>query len=758
MTIFTYPDVFSPVDAAGNLRGPVMGEADVTIRELMSAVQMALFDGLIYSTRAALYGDLAHAANSWALVIGDPTSGYDGLYQKSGSSGAGSWSRVGDVPGSGFIKATDAGAGTANAIVATSPAIPATDGAALIALNIFETNTASPVTVAFNGGSALTIKSNTGNDIAAGGLTAGMVVAGYVSGSTFRLLSDQSSAAIVAAAEAAQAAAEAAADAAAANAASVTGRVAETRADMLLLDETVIDNVFLTEEGRAGNFKPVFTDISTYVTLDTNQAIYVPYSADTTGASGGWVRQRTGFDFHASWGGVIADDATNQSLKINALYQLASTLAYGEFWLPGSLTNKIAIASQLLFNKSNILVRGAGPGHHHDLGVSNTVDFGTALLWTGSTGGGSTMIYLGPSAGATNRRVSGGGVVDVALYGDLKADYGLVCRSTFHAQIRIYVTGQLTAGAYFGVQSSLGEAADVQHCMIDIRGLMYDATAGKGVVFTGSATANVSYNECWFWFGHYNSTAVEIGNSDHNVFHKIWCYRKSGGTAYAVDVLGGPSNPERARRNVFKQFNAGAGGSIFRGTADYTFPTIDNIIDEFDVGNLQPAPVIGTGATVHWRTDTREHHTQEGRNLSPVLTAIPDADVSMSSATTGTTFQNVPGMSFYLMASSLYRYTVEYVHDGPNTDAKRIFTGPAGATAWAAFDHTTRSATILGPFSSANIDDTAVGTKTRATESGVIKTGATAGTLQLQWAQAVADAGVTTLYRDGTVMTLQKIF
>lgn len=108
-----------------------------------------------------------------------------------------------------LIRATDAGSGTPNAIQATTNLpVPPGDAASLIALNIFETNTGSPVTVSLNGGSALTIKTNSGNDVVAGGLVEGMICLGMKFGSTFRLLSDQVSAAIVAAAEAAAAEAE----------------------------------------------------------------------------------------------------------------------------------------------------------------------------------------------------------------------------------------------------------------------------------------------------------------------------------------------------------------------------------------------------------------------------------------------------------------------------------------------------------------------------------------------------------------------
>lgn len=154
--------------------------------------------GLIYTSKAALDADLAHGANSSAWVIGDATVANNGIYRKIGASGVGSWTRVADLPFS-FIIASDTGAGTPNAIQATT-SIPVS-GSALIWTNIFEDNTASPVTISFNGGSGLTIKTNSGNDVAPGGLVAGMIVLGIVSASTFRLVSDQASAAVLADAE-----------------------------------------------------------------------------------------------------------------------------------------------------------------------------------------------------------------------------------------------------------------------------------------------------------------------------------------------------------------------------------------------------------------------------------------------------------------------------------------------------------------------------------------------------------------------------
>lgn len=178
------------------------------LENLYSAAQAG--GGLAYETKAAMDADLAHGANQIAWVMEDPTAANNGIYAKVGASGSGSWNRLGDLPYS-YIKASNAGAGTANAIVATtSIPIPAADGGALIALPIVADNTASPVTVSFNGEAALTVKTSSGNDVSAGGLTAGMIAAGYVSGATFRLLTDQASAAVVADAVAAADRAEAA--------------------------------------------------------------------------------------------------------------------------------------------------------------------------------------------------------------------------------------------------------------------------------------------------------------------------------------------------------------------------------------------------------------------------------------------------------------------------------------------------------------------------------------------------------------------
>jgi len=264
------------------------------------------------STKALLDADLAHAADVTAWVYADPTVANNGIYRKSGASGAGSWSFILPLPYS-FINAVDAGAGTANAIQATT-SIPVSSSA-LVWMNVFEANTASPVTVSFNGGAALTIKTNSGNDVAPGGLVAGMIVMGIVSGSAFRLVSDQASAAIVAAAEAAQAAAEAAA-------ASANIRYAATRTALKACNTNVTTLAFLGEAGRNGLYEWTAGDFSSQIAADTAEGIYI--KADAIAATAGaWVRVAAS-DVSA----FGASGTVNSSADIHAM---ATLLGYVRF-------------------------------------------------------------------------------------------------------------------------------------------------------------------------------------------------------------------------------------------------------------------------------------------------------------------------------------------------------------------------------------------------------------------------------------------
>ncbi|WP_242217956.1 hypothetical protein [Shinella zoogloeoides] len=174
-----------------------------------------LSSGPWFATRETM--TLGYDANTIAVVYDDPDAAENGLYIKVGASGSGSWSQITTfLPGYQFVTASPTETSTANAIVATtSPRLPAGDGVALVTLPVPHTNTATPVTVSFDGGAALTIKTRSGESPAIGELQEGDMLAGFVSGGTFRLITDPNALIYAQRAEAAQAAAEAARDIAA---------------------------------------------------------------------------------------------------------------------------------------------------------------------------------------------------------------------------------------------------------------------------------------------------------------------------------------------------------------------------------------------------------------------------------------------------------------------------------------------------------------------------------------------------------------
>jgi len=292
-----------------------------------------------FATKTLLDADLAYAANTVAVVYNDATTSQNGFYVKVGASGTGSWTQIQNfIPGFQFIKATDAGAGTANAITATtSPRLSYSDGAQLVLLNIFETNTSETVTVAFDGGVALSVKTASGNNPVIGGLVAGMQVLGVVSasGTQFKLVSDQASAAIQAASEAAQGYSEEwankaedspvsvaaggdgstefsalhwAAKAAAAAAAASGMTVAEGRTALKTVDTTTIKSVYLFEGLRSGIFEFIAGDYSSEVAADTLEGLFIK-ADDTAASSGAWVRDTD----HVSYDmfGVAAGNASD---------------------------------------------------------------------------------------------------------------------------------------------------------------------------------------------------------------------------------------------------------------------------------------------------------------------------------------------------------------------------------------------------------------------------------------------------------------
>ena len=207
MSLFTKlgNEIASPVDAGGNRRAVENVDFQRWMTEVERGFRAFVTGGGIIIQGAASLPSLLNYPSLTMAWVTDPDPSLSGIYQKQGASGAGSWVRLLDLPYS-IIPFSNAGAGAADAIIATPLLpLPTTPGAALLTVNITAANTGN---VTLNG---KPLRTNSGNEIAAGGLTAGSLHAFLDLGSEYRLLSDQASAGIVSAAEAAADRAEAAA-------------------------------------------------------------------------------------------------------------------------------------------------------------------------------------------------------------------------------------------------------------------------------------------------------------------------------------------------------------------------------------------------------------------------------------------------------------------------------------------------------------------------------------------------------------------
>lgn len=177
--------------------------------EMQSQLEGAQAGALVFDTFANLPTGAVPSANIMAWVM---TGTQAGIYQNTGTASVPIWTWRGSIPQF-LVTGINVGEGTADAIqITTDIPFPSEDGRALLLIPILGNNTISPPTVSINGGSPLPIVTNSGNNVVVSGVTAGMYIAGFVSDGKFRLLSDQASAAIVAAAEGWANIAQAAAD------------------------------------------------------------------------------------------------------------------------------------------------------------------------------------------------------------------------------------------------------------------------------------------------------------------------------------------------------------------------------------------------------------------------------------------------------------------------------------------------------------------------------------------------------------------
>lgn len=202
---------------------PDIREWGTYLERLYEAAQAG--GGVVFQTLADANADLNYAANQIAWVVNDATAANNGIYQKQGASGTGSWLRINDLPYN-VVFTSNVGAGTADDVVVTSSLpIGTSMYKQLIAVHFTEPNTGA-MTLAVNAETPRDLVTNTGTAIPANYVQPAMAALVMIDeNEDYRFFSYGDASAI-------QAAAEAARDEAVAAAASVVIKDYATVADV----------------------------------------------------------------------------------------------------------------------------------------------------------------------------------------------------------------------------------------------------------------------------------------------------------------------------------------------------------------------------------------------------------------------------------------------------------------------------------------------------------------------------------------------
>jgi hypothetical protein len=261
------------------------------------------------------------------------------------------------------------------------------------------------------------------------------------------------------------------------------------------------------------------------------------------------------------------------------------------------------ITETIQVTQNNIMFRGKGSSDSHDDGPNVP---GTEIRWAGVANG--IMFDFTPAATAVQRG-HGGGLVDVALHGNISANTGLMVRSWRHGLFRVYGAALLRTIVEVRCVDWPLESQDTQFNQFWIYGRQTAGGLGGTLIIDGGdvTAANTSFNTFHEINSTYNSNdCLTIVNSDSNNFGLVRLNTVVGSTAVGVNFVGSNvSTSRRARANQFLMLSPGSGGVKSLGTSVYTYPARSNKIVWLDLGNGSPEPAIGAGSTLQYTTHSQ---------------------------------------------------------------------------------------------------------------------------------------------------------
>jgi hypothetical protein len=222
------------------------------------------------------------------------------------------------------------------------------------------------------------------------------------------------------------------------------------RTALKALDTGAHKAVYLLESGREGQFVWSSADLSTLVTADTEEGVYIAPTSDDTGASGAWVRIHDG-ELRPEMFGAAGDGATDDSAAFQAMLDVAITahrparLSVAKYIINTALSATLA-------STDDLVVRGCGVEASQIQCAANSF-INATVAGTGDPRG--DKAYLEFSGFSCETTSSGAAKAITVVNSDAS---GLVVNSTFLRACDLNFTG--TASNYWSAGISTIDVAN----------------------------------------------------------------------------------------------------------------------------------------------------------------------------------------------------------------------------------------------------------------------------------------------------------
>lgn len=286
--------------------------------------------------------------------------------------------------------------------------------------------------------------------------------------------------------------------------------------------------LFLTEEGREGLFEWDSSDLSSEVTLDSNEGIYVAPDSDVTGASGAWVRQFSG-GVYGEWFGAKPDDAAQASANTTAIqaaldFLLNSTsirraalyLGDGVFHIGGSINLFDTAGGDARGTRGKIRIEGTGQTSLTDaqaaIGATFRSDYGTVLKFTQTDSTHGLVFSPDNTSGTYDRRFCGAKDLTIEYNGTGYGLYAHSCPGLYTDSITIRVTNTAGNGLYHR------SAWNSFHTGLIITTIQGAAQTGDGFVISNQIYGGNIHLHRYNIVGFNNCVRVESGSAAVTTF------------------------------------------------------------------------------------------------------------------------------------------------------------------------------------------------------------------------------------------------